>query len=154
MGDSVQRLQLESAKVTVGAKGYNASSWAEAVCTNCSDGGTPAQGSPGCPFQRGRPASLNHPMVQMIAIAQSQNGPWTQHRAGAEGRDGGKASGPMKILGGGATNCMLSAAMTCSFVRSETTVRRSVVFSNTLPKAVTNLARMLSISRVLDFLYA
>lgn len=68
----------ESARVSVDQKGYNASSLAKAVCTNCSRGFTPPQGSPGCPFQRGTPSSLNHPMVQMMAIASSPNGPWEQ----------------------------------------------------------------------------
>jgi hypothetical protein len=68
----------ESARVSVDQKGYNASSLAKAVCTNCSNGFTPPQGSPGCPFQRGTPSSLNHPMVQMMAIASSPDGPWEQ----------------------------------------------------------------------------
>ena len=59
-------------------KGYNASSLAAAVCTNCSNGFTPPQGSPGCPFQRGTPAKLGHSFVQMMAIASSPGGPWNQ----------------------------------------------------------------------------
>eukprot|EP00664_Eupelagonemidae_sp_cell27_P001225 gene1225-1204_t len=62
----------------VAGRGYNASSMAAAACTNCSDGATPPQGSPGCPFQRGTPAGLRHLFVQMMAVARSPDGPWEQ----------------------------------------------------------------------------
>ena len=62
-------------------KGYNSSAtneWKHVVCTNCSQGAclSPVNSS-GCPFQRGMPHSLNHPYVQMMAIASTPYGPWT-----------------------------------------------------------------------------
>ena len=55
---------------------YNATGLAHVVCSNCSNGFTPPQGSPGCPFQRGTPADMGHQMEQMVAISQSPAGPW------------------------------------------------------------------------------
>lgn len=67
-----------SVSAVVAGKGYDAATLAAAVCTNCSNGASPPQGSPGCPFQRGRPASMAHAMVQMLAIADGPSGPWKQ----------------------------------------------------------------------------
>jgi hypothetical protein len=67
-----------SVSAVVAGQGYDAAKLAAAVCTNCSNGASPPQGSPGCPFQRGRPASMGHAMVQMLAIADSPDGPWHQ----------------------------------------------------------------------------
>ena len=66
-----------TAKYSVDQKGYNVTSFADAVCTNCSQGASlsPAR-SQGCPFQRGNPPNLRHPFVQMMAIADSPYGPW------------------------------------------------------------------------------
>lgn len=62
----------------VAGKGYDDATLATAVCTNCSNGASPPQGSPGCPFQRGTPASMGHAMVQMLAVADTPSGPWHQ----------------------------------------------------------------------------
>eukprot|EP01051_Picozoa_sp_SAG22_P017358 SAG22_NODE_2657_length_2331_cov_1.494624_2_plen_502_part_00 len=62
----------------LGLRGYNASTLAEAACTNCSNGASPPPGGPGCPFQRGQPARLGHPMIQMLAVAAAPAGPWRQ----------------------------------------------------------------------------
>jgi hypothetical protein len=61
-------------------KGYNSSTtneWKHVVCTNCSQGAclSPVNSS-GCPFQRGKPESLNHPYIQMMSIASTPYGPW------------------------------------------------------------------------------
>lgn len=55
---------------------YNATGLAACVCTSCKQGETPPQGTPGCPFQRGVPSNLGHPMKQMMAISDSPFGPW------------------------------------------------------------------------------
>ena len=64
---------------SVSKKGYNPTSeeWKQVVCTNCSQGACLSpMGSPGCPFQRGKPEKYNHPYIQMMAIAPTPNGPW------------------------------------------------------------------------------
>lgn len=67
-----------SETLALGLNGYNESSLDAAVCKNCTDGASPPQGSPGCPFQRGRPANMSHEMIQMMAISESPHGPWRQ----------------------------------------------------------------------------
>eukprot|EP01050_Picozoa_sp_SAG11_P017004 SAG11_NODE_2393_length_3409_cov_1.781269_3_plen_346_part_00 len=67
-----------SVSAVVAGQGYDAPTLAAAVCTNCTNGASPPQGSPGCPFQRGRPASMSHAMIQMLAVADSPDGPWHQ----------------------------------------------------------------------------
>jgi hypothetical protein len=69
---------FNSVSKAVAGRGYDESTLAAVVCTNCSNGASPPQGSPGCPFQRGRPANLSHAMIQMMAIADSPEGPWQQ----------------------------------------------------------------------------
>ena len=63
---------------SLGLRGYNESALAAAICTNCSNGFTPPQGTKGCPFQRGTPRNLGHPFIQMMAIAETPDGPWKQ----------------------------------------------------------------------------
>jgi hypothetical protein len=66
-----------SSRVSVDQKGYNAASFAQAVCTNCSQGRSLSPvGSTGCPLQRGKPEYLKHTFVQMMAIGKGPYGPW------------------------------------------------------------------------------
>jgi hypothetical protein len=59
-----------------GLRGYTPATLAAAVCNNCTNSASPPPGTPGCPFQRGSPRNLSHPMIQMMAVASSPDGPW------------------------------------------------------------------------------